>query len=101
MTTASNPVHVIASLQAKPEHVAELTAVLGELARNSREQPGNRRFEVHAHAADATQVITIEQWADAAAADAHMASPYVGSALGKLGALLAAPPQIVRYSQLA
>jgi quinol monooxygenase YgiN len=101
MTTANNSVHVVANLQVKPEHVAELASVLGELARTSRQAPGNRRFEVHAHAADATQVITLEQWDDAAAADAHMASAYVGAALGKLGPLLAAPPQIVRYSPLA
>lgn len=101
MTTANTQVHVVASLQSKPEHVAELTSVLDELARTSRQQPGNRRFEVHRHAADATQVITIEHWDDVSAVDAHMTSPYVGTALGKLGPLLAAPPQIVRYTQVA
>lgn len=47
MTTATEHVHVVVSLQAGPEHVAALVAVLAELARTCREQPGNHRFEVH------------------------------------------------------
>jgi quinol monooxygenase YgiN len=101
MTTATSPVHVVATLLAQPGKVDALAAVLGELARTGRDQPGNRRFEVHQQASDALQLITIEQWDGVAAADAHMTSEYVAAALGKLGPLLAAPPQIVRYTQVA
>lgn len=101
MTIATNPVHVVATLQARPEHVAALRSLLTELARASREQAGNTRFEVHQQSADPAQFITVERWDGAASADAHMTSPHVGAALGQLGALLAAPPQIVRYGQVA
>lgn len=100
MTTSTGPVNVVASLQARPEQAAALSAVLGELARAGREQPGNRRFEVHRQADDPSRLITIEQWDSADAADAHMASAYVASALGKLGDILAGPPQIVRFAQV-
>jgi quinol monooxygenase YgiN len=101
MSTATEHVHVVVSLQAGPEHVAALVAVLGELARTCREQPGNQRFEVHQQVDDPGRVITLERWDSVAAADAHMASAHVGVALGKLGPLLAAPPAIVRYTRVA
>ncbi len=99
MTTSNTAVNVVASLQTTPEQAAALGDVLAGLARTSRAQAGNRRFEVHQQADDAGRWITIEQWDSAAAADAHMTSAYVGEALGKLGPLLAGPPAIVRYTQ--
>ena len=101
MSTATNHVHVVATLTAQAEHIAELAALLADLARTSRQEPGNLRFEVHQQAAAATQFITIEHWDGVPSVNAHMASPEVGVTLGKLGPLLAAPPQIVRYAQLA
>lgn len=101
MSTATSPVHVVAALQTRPEQVDELVAVLTDLAHESRRQPGNLRFDVHQQSTDPTRLITVEHWDGAAAADAHMASPHVGAALGKLGPLLAGPPQIVRYTQIA
>ncbi len=100
MSNSTSPVNVVATLQSRPESVEALAQVLRELASASREQSGNRRFEVHQQGADPAQFITIEQWDSAAAADAHMTGPHVGAALGKLGELLTAPPQIVRYSQV-
>lgn len=101
MTSSNSPVNVVASLQARPEQAAALAAVLAELARASRETPGNRRFEVHREADDASRLVCIEQWDSAAAADAHMAGPHVAAALGKLADILAGPPAIVRYAQVA
>ena len=101
MTNAQDHVHVVATLQARPEHAAELAALLAELARTSRSEPGNLRFDVHRQSSDPNQLITVEQWDGVPAVDAHMTSPHVGVVLGKLGPLLAAPPQIVRYTQIA
>lgn len=101
MNSSNLPVNVVATLQARPEQAAALAAVLAELARTSQEEPGNRRFEVHVQADDASRLVCIEQWDSAAAADAHMAGPHVAAALGKLGEILAGPPQIVRYAQVA
>ena len=101
MSTANDHVHVVATLQAHPDHIAELAALLGELARTSRAQPGNLRFDVHQQSSNPHQLITIEHWDGLASVDAHMTSPHVGAVLGKLAPLLAVPPQIVRYSQIA
>lgn len=101
MTAANAHVHVVATLQAQPEHVQELAALLGELARTSRAQAGNLRFDVHQQTSNPHQLITVEHWDGVPSVDAHMTSPHVGAVLAKLGPLLAAPPQIVRYSQIA
>lgn len=100
MSTTSH-VHVVATLAARPEQIAELAAVLAELARTSRQEPGNLRFEVHQQAGAPEHFITVEHWDGVSSVDAHMASPAVGVTLGKLGPLLAAPPQILRYAQVA
>lgn len=43
----------------------------------------------------------MEQWTNQAAADAHMATPHVADAIAKAGSLLAQPPLIHRFAQLA
>ena len=92
-------VQVIANLSIQGEHVAEALTVLGELAQSARAAAGNRRFEVLQHATEPTRLATVETWADAAAADGHMGSAYVASALGRLGPLLAGPPAIERFGR--
>lgn len=94
-------VHVVATLAAKPEQIAELSALLTDLARTSRQEAGNLRFDVHQQADAPTQFIAVEHWDGVSSVDAHMTSPAVGVTLAKLGPLLAAPPQILRYTQIA
>ncbi|MDC0723124.1 putative quinol monooxygenase [Nannocystis bainbridge] len=101
MSTANDHVHVVATLQALPDQIASLAALLGELARTSRQEAGNLRFDVHQQASNPSQLITIEHWDGSASVDAHMTSAHVGTVLARLAPLLAAPPQIVRYSQIA
>jgi quinol monooxygenase YgiN len=101
MTHAKHPVHVVAHLQAQPAQIEALVAVLKELAHGSRGEAGNHGFQVHQNATDPARFVTVEHWADTAAVDAHMQSAQVGAVLAKLGPLLAAPPEIVRYVNVA
>lgn len=100
MTSSNDHVHVVATLHARPEAVAQLAEVLDELARTSRKSPGNLRFDIQQQLSDPTQFVAIEHWDGVAAVDGHMTSPHVGVVLARLAPLLAAPPQIVRYKQL-
>jgi quinol monooxygenase YgiN len=97
MNDHSNKVHVVAQLHGQAAQIEALAAVLKELAQGSRQEAGNLGFVVHQNAGDPARFVTVEQWADAAAVDAHMQSPRVGAVLAKLGPLLAGPPEIVRY----
>jgi quinol monooxygenase YgiN len=101
MTINNEHVHVVATLKAQPGRAGELAEVLTELARASRNEPGNLVFNVLRQLSDREQMVVIEHWDGVASVDAHMASEHVGEALAKLGPLLAAPPQIVRYTRVA
>ena len=50
---------------------------------------------------DPAVFVTVEQWADAAAVDAHMASPHVAAALAGAADLLAAAPDIRSFMRVA
>ncbi len=93
----SEPIHVIAHLTVQREHAGRAAAILKTLAEQARKADGNVRFETFVHAGDPSRVATVETWRDAAAADAHMGSAYVGAALGELGPMLAGPPAIERF----
>lgn len=101
MSHRNGSLHVVAHLHAQTAQVDALISVLEELAQGSREEAGNLGFVVHQNAGDPTRFVTVEQWADTAAVDAHMQSPRVGAVLAKLGPLLAGPPDIVRYVNVA
>jgi quinol monooxygenase YgiN len=99
MTHASN-IHVIATLKAQSGHAEPFAAALRQLTEAARGAPGNLRFELY-QGTDADTFVCLETWQDAAAADAHMGSPYVARVLGTIGPLLAGPPAIVRHARLA
>ncbi len=93
----ANRIHVIAALSIQDQHADRAVAILRGLAETARTAAGNLRFEVLQHGATPARVATLETWADADAADAHMGSAYVAAALAELGPILAGPPAIERY----
>lgn len=94
-------VRIMARITARPESVAALRDVLRELVGPSRDEPGCLGYELLHNQDDPVEFVTIELWADQAAADAHMATPHVAAAIARAGALLAAPPLIHRFVTLA
>jgi quinol monooxygenase YgiN len=94
-------VQVVATLQIQADKIEAAHALLRRLAEGSSGSPGNQRFEVLQSAADPGAFVTLETWASAAAADAHMASPAVGEVLQALGPMLAGAPAILRYARIA
>ncbi|MCA9637817.1 MAG: antibiotic biosynthesis monooxygenase [Myxococcales bacterium] len=101
MSTTNHHVQVIARLQVQPDKVEPMLDLMTRLSESSKAAPGNVRFDVLQCDGDPTAFVTHETWANAAAADAHMGSGYVGQALAALGTMLAAEPAIVRYTQIA
>lgn len=99
MTHASN-IHVIATLKSRSDSAEPFAAALRQLTEAARSAPGNLRFELY-QGTDPETFICLETWQDAAAADAHLSSPYVARTLDAIGPLLAGPPAIVRHARLA
>ena len=85
-------------MTARPDTVAEVHALLRGLLEPARREPGCRRYTLLHNPADPADFTFVEEWADAAALDAHLASPQVQAALAQAPPLLAAAPDIRRYT---
>ena len=91
---------VIAHLQAAPEKQDELAQVLTDLVTASHDDPGCVLYALHQATEDPTQFAFVERWSSPEDLQGHNGTPHMAAALGKAGALLGAPPQIVTYAPL-
>lgn len=90
-------IKVVATLIAQPGRTDALKAVLATLVAETRKEPGCLAYDLCQREDHAEQFVMLEQWADAGALQAHFGTPHLRAALGAAEALLAAPPDIVRY----
>lgn len=96
----STTVRVVARLVAKSDKVEALKSVLLSIIEPTRSEAGCKSYELLQNSADPADFTFVEAWESAAALDAHMKSPHLTAALGKLGDLLGAAPDIRRYTTL-
>ena len=90
-------VRVVAKLTARPERAEELASVLLALVGPTRKEKGCMTYELLRNKADSSDFVFVEEWADDAALDAHLATPHLHEALAKAEPLLAAAPDVRRY----
>ncbi|MDG4551584.1 MAG: putative quinol monooxygenase [Candidatus Contendobacter sp.] len=90
--------HVVARISARPDTVAQTQTLLQNLLEPTRREPGCLRYTLLRNHADPTDFTFVEEWADQAALDAHLASPHIQAALVEAASLLAAPPDIRPYA---
>ena len=95
--TVDSSLHVIARAHAKLHHVAQVREILTALVDVTRREPGCLSYELLQNHADKTEFVFIEQWASAAAEQAHFLTPHLLAALQQLSGLLTSEPQICRY----
>jgi len=91
---------VIANLPAKPDKVDEVKALLLSLVAPTRAEAGCIKYDLLQSTSDPAQFTFDEEWTSDAALDAHLATPHVSGALGKMPLLLAGDPDIRRYHQI-
>ncbi|MCC6135112.1 MAG: antibiotic biosynthesis monooxygenase [Candidatus Contendobacter sp.] len=94
---SSPAVHVIARLTARPDTVARLQIILAGLLEPTRRETGCRSYTLLHNLADPTDFTFVEEWADAAALDAHLQTPHLQTALAQAVSLLTTDPDIRRY----
>ena len=94
-------VKIMARISARADTVAPVRQILTELAVPSRRETGCISYELFQDEDNPLDFITIENWVDGGAADAHLATPHVAAAISRAGSLLAQPPLIHRFAQLA
>ena len=93
-------IHVLARIVVQPPFAAQAREILGALVVETRKESGCLAYELFQRP-DAPHVFqTVEQWADQAGVDAHMASPHVGAAIAAAGPMFSAPPEILSFTKL-
>jgi len=93
-------IKVMATLIAKNDTVEEAKAALSSLVQPTRAEEGCIAYALYQSDTDPTEFVTIEEWTDQAALDAHMSSEHIQAALGSADQILAAEPKIVTYSKI-
>lgn len=64
-------VRVIASLVAKPEFIAEVSAAVHQVIEPSREESGNLQYDLHAESGQKGSFVFFERWASEDALEKH------------------------------
>jgi quinol monooxygenase YgiN len=95
------PIKVVAHLISKRDTIDQTREILLGLIEPTRVENGCIAYELFQNNSDPTDFTFVEEWTDDAALDAHLESPHLIDAKTKLGDLLAADPDIRRYTLLA
>ncbi|MCX6469772.1 MAG: putative quinol monooxygenase [Corynebacteriales bacterium] len=82
--------HVVATIPAKPGFEKEVGDALAELAAATREEAGCISYDLYESQAEPGTFVTVELWKAQSDLDAHMASPHLTAAMGKVGEHLGA-----------
>lgn len=85
------PVVIVASFTAKPESVDAVRAACTKAIEAVHDEPGCELYALHQ---TGDTFVFIEQWADAAALQAHSTAPAIGTLLGEIGDHLAGAPDL-------
>ncbi len=87
-------VHVMASIEVKPEHAAAVRDQLVELAGKTRAEAGCVSYELYQRADKPHVFRTVEAWHTQADVDAHMKTPHIAAAMATGGPMFASAPAI-------
>lgn len=80
---------VIATIPIKPDSIEEARAALRVLVEATRTEEGCLTYDLFESGAAAGVFVTVEEWTDQAALDAHMKTPHIAEAFSVLGGALA------------
>ncbi len=92
---------VIATMRAKPGKEAALRAELLALVPITRQEPGCINYDLHIATDDPGRFMFHENWTSKPHLDDHLARPHLTAFIAKAGELLAEPPQITLWEQIA
>lgn len=93
-------VRIMARISARAGSETKLRAILQSLLGPSRGEAGCVSYELFGNEDNPLEFVTVEQWTDQAAVDAHLATPHVANAITLASELLTQPPLIHRFRQV-
>ena len=80
---------VVATIPVAPDRLEEARAVFATLIAATRQEEGCVRYDLHESAAQPGTFVMVEEYADQAALESHMASPHLAAAFAAATELLA------------
>ena len=89
---------VVARVKALPDKVDATRSILLALIEPTRKESGCISYELLQNKADPADFTFVEEWESDTALSSHMASNHLAEAVSKLTGLLAAAPDIRKYS---
>jgi quinol monooxygenase YgiN len=87
-------VYLFASITPKPEHVADVEALMRDMVSQTRKEPGNLRYDLLRRADGAPGFYLYETYVDEAAVQAHRESAHFVAYRAKIGAWVTEPPEV-------
>jgi len=93
-------VRVIARVMANAASVQQVRAILIGVVEPTRSESGCLSYQLLENLSQPTDFTFVEEWASAEAERAHFSTPHISDALRKLAGLLAAEPDIRRYTMV-
>ncbi len=91
---------VVAQLKAKPGKESQVRQELLSLVAPSRKDAGCLNYDLHQAVDNPTLFLFHENWTSKAHLDAHLQKPDLQAVLGRVGPMVAEPPQITLWEKI-
>lgn len=91
---------VIAQIKAKPGKESQVRQELLSLVAPSRKDAGCLNYDLHQALDNPTLFVFLENWTSKAHLDQHLQKPDLQAVLGRVGQLVAEPPQITLWEKI-
>lgn len=101
MSTDTPPVIVTALFRAQPGCENQLRAALDALVAPTRMEPGCLRYDLHQAKDQPAAFAFLESWRSEADLERHLASAHIRTLRERLPGLVAIPPEVTLWNQLA
>ena len=89
----ARPFTLVLRLKVKDGAGAKFEAAFARAAQATRQEKGNRAYDLNRDTQMPTQYLLYERWQDLSALEAHLKTPYITKLLAEVGDWLAAPPE--------
>ena len=89
----ARPFTLIVRFRIKEGAAAKFEAAFAKATQATRQEKGNRAYDLNRDPQTPTQYLLYERWQDLSALEAHLKTPYITKLLAEMGDLQAAPPE--------
>ncbi len=100
LKTMNEKLYTVAVLKTQPGKSDEMVAVLEELAKHTRQEPGALQYGFYRNQEDPNIILSFEEWQHADHESAHWETPHLTSAIEKFKDILDGEPIIYKTRQI-